>query len=192
MKDYLFHSQVRKLKNRKVKNLPKVTHGLSNRAGIIPEVSPPSCSLTLLTFSLSTKTAFMSLPWGTLVELSNYPVLWVTHLFSVSQVFFPFSLPTPNLEQDSSLLRSPLPVFPATMFSTRTQDSLQRSFDHYYVYLFTYFILWEVFFLAFFYCCSSTLVSIFIPPLLPTPRIPASYPRIHPLWLCPWALYACS
>lgn len=34
------HSQVRKLKNRKFKNPPKFASGLSNRAGIISEVSP--------------------------------------------------------------------------------------------------------------------------------------------------------
>ena len=42
------------------------------------------------------------------------------------------------------------------------------------------------------YCCSNTVVSIFIPPQPPTPPIPASQPQTYPLWLCPCVLYTCS
>ena len=38
----------------------------------------------------------------------------------------------------------------------------------------------------FFYCCSSTFVSIFTPP------IPVSHPQTHPLWLSPCVLHTCS
>ena len=47
-------------------------------------------------------------------------------------------------------------------------------------------------FFNFFYCCSCTVVSIFLPllsPALPTPP-PTLNP--NPLWLCPWVLYTCS
>ena len=45
----------------------------------------------------------------------------------------------------------------------------------------------------FFYCCSSTIVSIFTPPRPPpAPPIPASHPWTYPLWLCPCVLYTCS
>ena len=35
-------------------------------------------------------------------------------------------------------------------------------------------------FLYFFYCCSSTVVSIFLPPLFPSPPTPTSYPQSFP------------
>ena len=41
----------------------------------------------------------------------------------------------------------------------------------------------------YFYCCSSTVVSIFLPSV-PHPPPPTLYPT--PLWLCPWVLYTCS
>ena len=43
-----------------------------------------------------------------------------------------------------------------------------------------------------FYCCSSTVVSIFNPPHPPAPPIPTSHPWTHPLCLCPCVLYTCS
>ena len=44
----------------------------------------------------------------------------------------------------------------------------------------------------FFYCCSSTVVSIFPPPLSPAPLTPISHPDSFSLWLCPWVPYTCS
>ena len=45
-----------------------------------------------------------------------------------------------------------------------------------------------------FYCCSSTVVSIFYPHHLPpvAPPIPASHPQTYALWFCPCVLYTCS
>ena len=45
-----------------------------------------------------------------------------------------------------------------------------------------------ILFFAYFYCCSSTLVSIFTLPWSPTPTISASHPRTYPLWLFPCVL----
>ena len=45
-------------------------------------------------------------------------------------------------------------------------------------------------YINFFYCCSSTVVSIFIPPRPPTPPIPASYPQTPlALSMCPLYMY---
>ena len=44
----------------------------------------------------------------------------------------------------------------------------------------------------FFYYCSSTVVSIFTPALLPASPIPTSDPQTYCLWLCPCVLYTCS
>ena len=40
--------------------------------------------------------------------------------------------------------------------------------------------------------CSNTVVSIFPPPLSPTPSTVTSHSPSFPLWLCPWDLYTCS
>ena len=50
----------------------------------------------------------------------------------------------------------------------------------------------KAFISLFFYCCSSTIVSIFTSPCPPTLPIPTSHPRAYPLWLCPCVLYTCS
>ena len=47
-------------------------------------------------------------------------------------------------------------------------------------------------FSLFFYCCSSTVVSIFTPSCPPIPPIPASHPQTYHLWLCLCILYTCS
>ena len=57
-----------------------------------------------------------------------------------------------------------------------------------FIYLFLNFLLNII---IIFYCCSSTVVSIFFPPLPPTPAIPTSHPQSYPLWLCPCVLYTC-
>ena len=51
----------------------------------------------------------------------------------------------------------------------------------------------NVYFLNFFYCCSSTFVSIFPSPL-PHPPQPSTLPTLDPtpLWFCPGVLYRCS
>ena len=43
------------------------------------------------------------------------------------------------------------------------------------------------YFSVFFYCCSSTVVSIFSSTIPP-----AYHPRSYPLWLCPCVLHTCS
>ena len=44
----------------------------------------------------------------------------------------------------------------------------------------------------FFNCCSSTVVSIFSPPLSPSSPTPPPTLNPIPLWLCPCVLYTCS
>ena len=43
-----------------------------------------------------------------------------------------------------------------------------------------------------FYCCSSTVVSIFSPPLSPPQPSPLPILDPTPLWFCPCDLYKCS
>ena len=45
----------------------------------------------------------------------------------------------------------------------------------------------------YFYCCSSTVVSIFPPSLSSASQTFTSHPQsFPPLWFCPWVLYTCS
>ena len=54
-----------------------------------------------------------------------------------------------------------------------------------------YYVFFSIFKL--FYCCSIIVVSIFSPPLYPTPAKPTSLPCFHPLpWFCPCVLYSSS
>ena len=51
----------------------------------------------------------------------------------------------------------------------------------YFACLFVFFIRFLIFiFLTFFYCCSSTVVSIFSPPLSTTPPTATSHPQSYP------------
>ena len=67
-----------------------------------------------------------------------------------------------------------------TIFSGTLLHFLKKS-DYYIFNLFFYSN-------SLFYCCSSTVVSIFSLPLSPTP--PTLNP--YPFWICPWVLYTCS
>ena len=80
-------------------------------------------------------------------------------------------------------------------FSKDSLDIHIYMFVHSYKHIHThrhfhsFLYLWvTLIFFNFFYCCSSTVVSIFPPPLPPTPAIPTSHPSSHPssvLSLCP-------
>ena len=52
----------------------------------------------------------------------------------------------------------------------------------------------NILFSFFFYCCSSTVVSVFPSPLPPLLHRPLPLPTLHPtpLLLCPCVLYTCS
>ena len=53
-----------------------------------------------------------------------------------------------------------------------------------------YFILF--YFISILFYCSSIVVSMFLPPLPPSPPIPTSHPQTHPLELFPCVPYTCS
>ena len=47
-------------------------------------------------------------------------------------------------------------------------------------------------FSCFFYCCSSIVVSIFLPPCPPAPPTPTSHPQSYPPLASPCVFYTCS
>ena len=51
---------------------------------------------------------------------------------------------------------------------------------------------YEMYFFHIFYCCSSTVVSIFPPPFPPPHPSPPPTLNPFPLWLCPCVLYSSS
>ena len=72
-----------------------------------------------------------------------------------------------------SLLRFSNCLLTVVIFFFKIWASLYQLF---YLLIFSLFLL-------FFYCCTSTVVSIFLSPLSPTLNP-------TPLWLCPWVSYA--
>ena len=83
-----------------------------------------------------------------------------------------------------------VPVFPSsvpsdyskTVLSKIPMPSVLQNFENSFSFLF----------FSFFYYCSRTVVSIFLPPFSSTRPTATTHPQPYPLWLCPWVLYTCS
>ena len=61
------------------------------------------------------------------------------------------------------------------------------SFSLWLLLRFSFFSIFKLF-----YCCSITVVSIFMTPLFPPASTQTPTLNPTPIWLCPWILYTCS